>query len=287
MLKDKDCELAEDFAEIDALLEAWSREEAELPTELHGRIMGALGGVSPEKKMKEITKPKKVNNIYRYLAAAALAAAVILSSQAVGRIDLSGDARILSADSANYQKEVKQEENFGTNAELADFVEASRQTVALTAAPTGKEAAEVPNDAAQQQLTDDTSVMAKNTNALAFNNEAADTVSEEETQNALLSASFADEAVTDTMPTDTNSYLPHFSAVNGTENPSEIDWQKENEEKTALLQAEKTALHKTKDAAQKENIRLKIKWLDRCRHAISAKDAALYEELLLSSPYNE
>lgn len=80
----------EDFAEIDALLEKWSKEECEAPTELHQSIMGALSSVSPKKSQPATITPinNKKSNAVRYLAVAALAAGVLLASIAVDKISL-------------------------------------------------------------------------------------------------------------------------------------------------------------------------------------------------------
>lgn len=81
---------AEDFAEIDALLEKWSHEECEAPAELHQSIMGALSSVSSHKPQITAITPisKKKNDAIRYLAAVAVAAGVLLASMAVDKISL-------------------------------------------------------------------------------------------------------------------------------------------------------------------------------------------------------
>ncbi len=93
MLRENDLDnemWAEDFAEIDALLEKWSKEECEAPAELHQSIMGALSSVSPQKPQPATIPPlsKKKSNAVRYLAVAALAAGVLLASMAVDKISL-------------------------------------------------------------------------------------------------------------------------------------------------------------------------------------------------------
>lgn len=73
----------EDFSEIDALLDLWSRQEVDTPENLHQKIMSVL----PE-------EPKKVKGIKkysRYLATAALAAIVILASVSLGQMGIVGE----------------------------------------------------------------------------------------------------------------------------------------------------------------------------------------------------
>ena len=62
----------EDFGEIDALLAAWSRQEADAPEDLHQKIISAL----PQTPKKA----KRAKKYIPYLATAALAAVVIMAS---------------------------------------------------------------------------------------------------------------------------------------------------------------------------------------------------------------
>lgn len=62
----------EDFGEIDALLAAWSCQEADAPEDLHQKIMSAL----PQTPKKA----KRAKKYIPYLATAALAAVVIMAS---------------------------------------------------------------------------------------------------------------------------------------------------------------------------------------------------------------
>ena len=77
-LKEEYYDENEDFSEIDALLDAWSRQEVDTPENLHQKIMSVL----PE----EPKKAKGTKKYSRYLATAALAAIVILASISLGQM---------------------------------------------------------------------------------------------------------------------------------------------------------------------------------------------------------
>lgn len=133
MFEDKDYELnQEDFTEIDALLAAWSEEEADMPSELHQRIMGTLDSVSL-KQITPLAKQKKSSNVYRYIAAAVLAAGVLLCSQAVGRIDLSSNWDYDRVKENNLLLAEYQETHFNNLSDyIADEATVEQNTVIMT-----------------------------------------------------------------------------------------------------------------------------------------------------------
>lgn len=86
-----------DFAELDALLEQWSHEDAEMPQELHARIMSSLDHAASPTPITSIAVKNPRQNLYRYFAAAALAAGVLLASVSINQNGLGG--------SGNYYQE--------------------------------------------------------------------------------------------------------------------------------------------------------------------------------------
>ena len=86
-----------DFAELDALLEQWSHEDAEMPQELHARIMSSLDHAASPTPITSIAAKNPRQNLYRYFAAAALAAGVLLASVNINQNGLGG--------SGNYYQE--------------------------------------------------------------------------------------------------------------------------------------------------------------------------------------